>query len=73
MGAWKNSTETQQLGHAPRSGPEVKNYRTNVSPPQRGGVVPTPLSERWTEMAKQLPRGARPSGRPQSSNLAIRL
>jgi len=25
MGAWRNSTETQQLGHAPRSGPEVKN------------------------------------------------
>jgi len=22
MGAWKNSTETQQSGHAPRSGPE---------------------------------------------------
>jgi len=25
MGAWKNSTETQKSGHAPRSGPEVKN------------------------------------------------
>jgi len=25
MGAWKNSTETQQLSHASRSGPEVKN------------------------------------------------
>jgi len=25
MGAWRNSTETQQLGHVPRSGPEVKN------------------------------------------------
>jgi len=24
IGAWRNSTETQQLGHAPRSGPEVK-------------------------------------------------
>jgi len=24
MGAWRNSTETQQSGHAPRSGPEVK-------------------------------------------------
>jgi len=23
MGAWRNSTETQQLVHAPRSGPEV--------------------------------------------------
>jgi len=27
MGAWRNSTETQQLGHAPKSGPEVKNGR----------------------------------------------
>jgi len=25
MGAWRNSTETQQSGHAPKSGPEVKN------------------------------------------------
>jgi len=25
MGAWSNSTETQQSGHAPRSGPKVKN------------------------------------------------
>jgi len=25
MGAWRKSTETQQSGHAQRSGPEVKN------------------------------------------------
>jgi len=25
MGAWKNSTDTQKSGHAPRSGTEVKN------------------------------------------------
>jgi len=25
MGAWRNSTKTQQSGHAQRSGPEVKN------------------------------------------------
>jgi len=36
----------------------------NVSPPQRGGAVPTPLSGRWAEMARQLLRGARQSGRP---------
>jgi len=66
MGAWRNSTETQQSGHAPRS-------CTNVSPPQRGGAVPTPLSERWAEMARQLPRRARPSGRPQSSSRQVRL
>jgi len=43
------------------------NLCTNVSPLQRGGAVPAPLSERWAEMAIQLPRGARPSGHPQSS------
>jgi len=81
MGAWKNSTETQQSGHAPWSGPEVKNGRssaedgtperlshledcTNVSPSQRGGAVPALLSKRWAEMARQLSRGVRPSGRP---------
>jgi len=40
---------------------------TNVSPPQRGGAVPAPLFVRWAEMARQLPRGARSSGRPQLS------
>jgi len=25
MRAWRNSMETQQSGHTPRSGPEVKN------------------------------------------------
>jgi len=40
---------------------------TNVSPPQRGGAVPAPLFEWRADMAGQLPRGARPSGRPQSS------
>jgi len=40
-------------------------FCTNVSPPQRGAAVPTtPLSEMWAEMARQLPRGARPSCRP---------
>jgi len=30
MGAWRNSTETQQSGHAPSSGPEVKNGRSSA-------------------------------------------
>jgi len=30
MGAWRNSTETQQSGHAPRSGPEVKSGRSGA-------------------------------------------
>jgi len=37
MGAWRNSTETQQSGHAPRSGLEVKNGRSSAkdSVPER--------------------------------------
>jgi len=31
MGAWRNSTETQQSGHSPRSGPEVKNGRSLIA------------------------------------------
>jgi len=30
MGAWRNSTETQQSGHASRSGPEVKNVGSST-------------------------------------------
>jgi len=39
MGAWRNSTETQQLGHAPRCGSEVKNGRSGAEDgaPERFG------------------------------------
>jgi len=30
MGAWRNSTESQQSGHASRSGPEVKSGRSSA-------------------------------------------
>jgi len=30
MGAWRNSMETQQLGHAPMSESEVKNGRSSA-------------------------------------------
>jgi len=30
MVSWRNSTETQQLGYAPMSGPEVKNERSSA-------------------------------------------
>jgi len=30
MGAWRNSTETQQSSHALRSEPEVKNGRSSA-------------------------------------------
>jgi len=39
MGAWRNTTETQQSGHAARSEPEVKNGRSSAenSAPERLG------------------------------------
>jgi len=40
-------------------------FCTKVSPPQCGGAVLVPLSERWTEMARQLPRGL---GHPVAPN-----
>jgi len=30
IGAWRNPTKTQQLGHAQTSGPEVKNGRSGA-------------------------------------------
>jgi len=46
----RNSVEVQQLGHAPRSGSELKNGRSsaNVSPPYSGGAV------WWAEMTRQI-------------------
>jgi len=46
MGAWRNSTKTQQSGHAPRSGPEVKNGRSgaNDSVPERLGKIQEEMS-----------------------------
>jgi len=70
------------LGHAPRSGPEVKNNRSGAEDgaTERLGrtsrrlnvmVRSPPLSERRTEMARQVLRGARPSGRSQSSGIIL--
>jgi len=56
------------------------NIRSDESAPaptsRRLNVVvrsPAPLSERWAEMVRQLPREVRPSGRPQSSGNIFRL
>jgi len=49
MGAWRNSTETQQSGHAPRFGPEIKNGRSgaeDVAPERLGcGTVKEEVSQ----------------------------
>jgi len=60
------------------SGPEITNERSSAKD-WRGSDLhqrlaastrwcdPRPSLERWAEMVRQLPRGVRPSGRPQSS------
>jgi len=44
VGAWRNSTETQQSGHPPRSGSEVKNGRSGAEDgaPERLGCGTSP-------------------------------
>jgi len=39
MGAWRNSTETQQSSQAPRSGPEVKMEEVVPNMARRGARV----------------------------------
>jgi len=39
MGAWRNSTETQQLGHEPRFGPEGHARETQMQDNSKGGEL----------------------------------
>jgi len=48
MGAWRNSTEIQQSGHDPRSGPQIKNgssAKDGATERLRCGI-PAPMSRR---------------------------
>jgi len=57
MRSWRNSTETQQSGHTPRSGPEVKNG-SNGSPSHCGGAVPAPLTSSEPKWRVNFPKGS---------------
>jgi len=71
---WKKNCKNRFFFGGVSGAPTPPFACTNVSPPQRGGAFPAPLSERWAEMARQLPRGARPSGRPlQSSGIIVSI
>jgi len=52
MGAWRNSTETQQSGNALRPGPEAKNRRSSAE----DGAPERPGSETAKEEASQIPQ-----------------
>jgi len=77
MGAWRNSTETKQSGHATRSGPEVNDGRSSAKDgallKRLGcGTIQEEVSQILQRVSagdarRILLRGAQPSGRPQSS------
>jgi len=56
MGAWRNSTETHQSGHAPRSRPEVKNGRSSAkdSAPESSDVWQS--RRRWVRSCSGCPQ-----------------
>jgi len=58
MGAWRNSTETQQSGQAPRSGPEVKNGRSGAEDgaPERLGCKK--VKEEVSQILQRVSAGA---------------
>jgi len=66
IGVQRNSADTQQSGHTPKFGPEIKDGRKSAkaSSSQRGVAVPALSTERWAEMARQILRRVRPVGRP---------
>jgi len=58
MGTWWNSTETQQLRHAPRSEPEVKNGRSSAKDgaPERLGCET--VKDEVSHILQRVPAGA---------------
>jgi len=58
MEAWRNSTETQQPGHAPSSGPEVKNGRSSAKDgvPERLGC--RTIQEQVSQILQRVSAGA---------------
>jgi len=58
MGAWRNSSETQQSDHSPRSGPEVKNGRSGAEDgaPERLGCGT--VKEEVSQILQRVSAGA---------------
>jgi len=58
MGTWRNSTETQQLGHATTSGSEVKNGRSSAEDgaPKRLGC--RTVKEEVSQILQKVSAGA---------------
>jgi len=58
MGAWRNSTETQQLGHTPKSGPEVKNGRSGAEDGAPDGLGCGTVKEEVSQILQRVSAGA---------------
>jgi len=58
MGAWRNSTETQHSGHAPRSGPEVKNGRSSAKDGTSERLGCRTIQEEVSQILQKVSAGA---------------
>jgi len=58
MGAWRNSMETQQSGHAPRSGPEVKNGRISAKDGESERLSCRTIQEEVSQILQRVSAGA---------------
>jgi len=58
MGAWRNSTEAQQSGHAPRSGSVVKNGRSSVKDGVQKSLGCGTIQEEVSQILQRVSVGA---------------
>jgi len=58
MGAWRNSTETQQSGHSPRSGPEVKHGRSDAEDGAQERLGCGTVKEEVSQILQRVSAGA---------------
>jgi len=58
MGAWRNSTETQQSGHATRFRPEVKNGRSGAEDGMPERIRCETVKEEVSQILQRVSAGA---------------
>jgi len=58
MRAWRNFTETQQLGHVPRAGPEVKNERSGAEDGATERLGCRTVKEEVSQILQKMSEGA---------------
>jgi len=58
MGAWRNFTETQQLGHGPRSGPEVNNGSSSAEDGAQERLGCGTVKEEESQILQRVSAGA---------------